>query len=150
MSDDPRTVLNIGVDPGKSGAIAVVVNEAVLTCKLDQTLHDMLAFISQLSANKTKRCVIEKVNAMPRQGVSSTFKFGQSFGQVEAAIASAGIAYKLVTPAKWQQLMRCRTKGDKNVSKAAAQRLYPHVKMTHAIADALLLATLCKERWEEL
>jgi hypothetical protein len=57
---------------------------------------------------------------------------------------AAGIPYDLVLPVKWQTAMSCRTKGDKNVSKARAQQLFPDVKVTHAIADALLIAEFCR------
>ena len=45
-----------------------------------------------------------------------------------------------VSPVKWQTAMGCRTGGDKNVSKAEAQRLWPSLKITHRNADSLLLA----------
>ena len=56
------------------------------------------------------------------------------------ALIAAGIPFETVTPAKWQGAMGCRTKGDKNVTKRKAQDLFPGVKVTHAIADALLIA----------
>ena len=51
-----------------------------------------------------------------------------------------GQPFDRVLPQTWQGKMGCRTGGDKNISKAAAQRLFPKVTVTHAIADALLLA----------
>jgi hypothetical protein len=50
------------------------------------------------------------------------------------------IPFEEVSPVKWQKVMGCLSKGDKNVTKAAAQRLFPDIKITHAIADALLIA----------
>jgi hypothetical protein len=57
------------------------------------------------------------------------------------ALTAAGIPFERVRPQKWQQAMGCMTKGDKNVSKRRAQELYPQLKITHATADALLIAT---------
>jgi Holliday junction resolvasome RuvABC endonuclease subunit len=77
---------------------------------------------------------------MPRQGVSSTFKFGTSYGFLRGVLVALEVPFEAVTPAKWQRSMSCLTKGDKNVTKARAQELFPEVKVTHAIADALLIA----------
>jgi crossover junction endodeoxyribonuclease RuvC len=77
---------------------------------------------------------------MPGQGVTSTFTFGEGFGKLQMALCAAKIPYQFITPLKWQKFLGCMTKGDKNVSKAAAQRLFPDIKVTHAIADALLIA----------
>lgn len=142
----------IGIDPGYSGAIALLDDDGCLEyVKLKETMHSICDWIWEhtLEAPRT-RCVIEQVNAMPKQGVSSSFKFGRSFGQAEAIVVCHKWPYKLVRPAKWQQMMCCRSKGDKNVTKAAAQRLFPGIKITHAIADSLLLAELARTKWDEL
>ena len=73
-------------------------------------------------------------------GVKSAFTFGQGFGHIEMALTAAGIPFERVSPQKWQKAMGCLTKGDKNVSKRRAQELFPHLKVTHATADALLIA----------
>lgn len=146
-------MIYLGVDPGKSGAIVSIDGDgAVEWIKGRETMHDIWAWlVNPFHEDRDRvRCVIEQVNAMPGQGVTSMFRFGQSFGQLEAFVVAAGAPYKLVRPAKWQQLMSCRTGGDKNVSKAAAQRLFPRVKVTHAIADALLLAELARTKWEAI
>jgi hypothetical protein len=81
---------------------------------------------------------------MPVQGVSSTFKFGVSYGFVLGLLSALRIRHELVTPQKWQRAMNCLSGGDKNVTKAAAQRLWPHWKITHGNADALLIAEHCR------
>lgn len=60
-------------------------------------------------------------------------------------LASQSVPFEEVTPAKWQGALGCRSKGDKNVTKRKAQELFPEVKMTHAIADAYLLAEYCRQ-----
>ena len=142
----------LGIDPGKSGAVAALSDawEEPQFIRLKETAHDVSEWIRDLAEWPKSRVIIEQVNAMPKQGVSSTFKFGHSAGVCEGLIVGIGLPYKLIRPAKWQQLMRCRTKGDKNISKQAAQRLFPGVKVTHATADALLLAELCRTQWDTI
>ncbi len=60
------------------------------------------------------------------------------------ALVAAGIAFDEVTPQRWQKMLGCRSKGDKNVTKRRAQDLFPQVRVTHALADALLLAEYCR------
>lgn len=149
-------MLFMGLDPGKSGAVAIVDVSGgdCKTMKFDNTPRDVADFIAE-HAMQVKLAVLEKVGAMPphlknaRQGVSSTFKFGASFGICIGMLAALEIPYEEITPAMWQRSMRCLTKGDKNVSKAAAQRLFPRLKITHATADALLLAEYARRLWHE-
>jgi hypothetical protein len=72
-------------------------------------------------------------------GVKSAFTFGNGFGHLEMALTAAEIPFSRVRPQEWQKAMGCMTKGDKNVSKAKAQELFPSIKVTHAIADSLLI-----------
>lgn len=133
-------MLIIGIDPGTSGAIAVV--DGIYPPqwhKLDCTEGDAKSFL--LSHDLTDSfAYLELVHAMPKQGVSSVFKFGQCYGFLRGLLVGLGIPFEEVTPQKWQKAMGCLSKGDKNVTKAKAQQLFPGVKVTHAIADALLLA----------
>ena len=137
----------MGVDPGMSGAIAILCSEGkvVSMVRLDSTEHDIATSVGVM-APYIRMAYLEKVHSMPRQGVSSTFKFGTSYGFCRGVLVSHAIPFVEVTPAKWQQAMGCRTKGDKNVSKAAAQRLWPAEKITHRTADALLIAEHCRRR----
>jgi Holliday junction resolvasome RuvABC endonuclease subunit len=73
-------------------------------------------------------------------GVKSAFTFGNGFGHLEMALTAAGIPFERVSPQRWQKALGCLTKGDKNVSKRRAQELFPSMKITHATADALLIA----------
>jgi crossover junction endodeoxyribonuclease RuvC len=134
----------IGIDPGKSGGIAIITpGGGVCAHKMPETDRDLLDLLSEFSADDN-RAVLEQVHAMPGQGVTSTFTFGRGYGKLEMALCAALIPFETATPQKWQKLMGCLTKGDKNVSKATAQRLFPYLKVTHAIADALLIAEYCR------
>ena len=138
----------IGVDPGKSGGIAVIGDGEVRIQKLDATERDIcnfLSFYGYLGSQPGEDfAYIERVSSRPGQGVSSTFKFGQSYGFLRGVLSAQGIPFEEVTPQKWQKALGCLTKGDKNVSKQKAGQLFPDIKITHAIADALLLAEFCR------
>ena len=129
----------IGVDPGKSGAIAVLNSSEVATFKFNNTERDIWGFFEDMTVQPSF-AVIEKVHSMPKQGVKSSFTFGQSYGFLRGLLIACEIPFEEVTPRKWQQCMGCLSKGDKNVTKSKAQELFPEVKITHAIADALLIA----------
>ena len=141
----------IGVDPGNSGAAALItfMGEIVQTFKFkDATYRDIFETFSEWTTFPETGQIyayIEQVHAMPKQGVKSCFTFGQNYGALQMALTCAGIPYEYVTPVKWMNHLNCRTKGDKNVTKAKAQREWPHHKITHAIADAMLIALYCKE-----
>jgi len=134
----------LGVDVGASGAMAVVDPHGTVVSiqRLDNaTPHDVWTW---LSAQRVRFAVIEKVGAMPKQGVSSTFKFGTSFGFCQGLLVASGFRFELARPQKWQTALDCRTGGDKNISKARAQALFPGVKVIHANADALLIAEFAR------
>jgi Holliday junction resolvasome RuvABC endonuclease subunit len=133
----------IGVDPGTSGAIAAVGTDGMPIGHIKNKATDRELWV-WLQPYSRGNAIIEKVHSMPGQGVASSFKFGASYGAMKMLLACAGLSYEEVTPAKWQGALRCRTKGDKNVTKRKAQELFPQVKMTHAIADAYLLAEYCR------
>jgi Holliday junction resolvasome RuvABC endonuclease subunit len=142
----------IGIDPGEGGGIAVIemlddkagsyvqdrVLSHVFTHKLkgatERDVWHMLAGVEPGFA------IIEQVHSSPQMGVCSSFTFGKSYGFLRGILTATGIPFDEVSPQKWQKAMGCMTKGNKNVSKAKAQQLFPHLKVTHAIADALLLA----------
>lgn len=132
-----------GIDPGKSGAISAIWlsdgEPASFSQKLSETELDAADYFRAFDLQGSF-AVIEIVHAMPKQGVSSSFKFGQSYGFLRGLLTALQIRFVEVRPAKWQKDMQCLTKGDKNVTKAAAQRLWPKLKITHANADSLLLA----------
>lgn len=135
----------IGIDPGKSGGIARLADDECCTCKMPDTERDLWDTLSALSHEGVK-AYIEQVHAMPKQGVSSTWVFGQNYGGLRMALIAAGIPFEAVSPAKWQKALGCMSRGDKNVTKRRAQELFPSLKITHAVADALLIAEYGRRR----
>jgi Holliday junction resolvasome RuvABC endonuclease subunit len=138
----------LGIDAGKNGAIAWIADGKPCVEKMPETLKDLWDLIESISQIDRKlyreiipcKAYIEQVSSSPQMGVKSAFTFGNGFGHLEMALTAAGIPFERVSPQKWQGALGCRTKGDKNVSKAKAQELFPSIKCTHAVADALLIA----------
>lgn len=129
----------VGIDPGMGGGLACLsADRRVLMCtKMPETERDLL---DVLGLYRGSMAVLERVHSSPQMGVKSAFTFGQGYGGLRMALTACGISFQDVTPKTWQKFMSCMTGGDKNVSKRMAQSLFPDVKVTHAVADALLLA----------
>jgi len=136
----------IGIDPGKSGAMALILdNGSVEAYSFGEGIYrDVLEHVSNSGGCSA---VVERVNAMPKQGVTSMFSFGVNFGYIQGVLAAFHVPFELVTPAKWKKEFGV-TK-DKNTSIAVAQRLFPQVSLLRTekcrkpddgIAEALLLA----------
>lgn len=141
----------IGIDPGKSGGIAWIGDNGPCVEKMPETLTDLWDLIlTDIAISEKRYCIdpakdcikayIEVVHSSPQMGVKSAFTFGNSYGHLEMALTAARIPFERVRPQQWQKTMGCLTKGDKNVSKRKAQELFPSMKITHATADALLIA----------
>ena len=106
----------IGIDPGLSGAIAIMKNNKVIdlfdmpvmsegkknkrqlnSAQLAKLLKD------NISQNEEVSVVVEQVNAMPGQGVTSMFNFGQTFGAIKGICAALGLPIFFVRPSKWKK-----------------------------------------------
>jgi len=139
----------IGIDPGINGGIATINNNFVQAYKMPQTIRDLWELIHEIKStaeleNYSITAALESVWSSPQMGVKSAFTFGNGFGHLEMALTALGVPYERVRPQAWQKAMGCLTKGDKNVSKRRAQELFPALKVTHAIADALLIAEFAR------
>lgn len=140
----------IGIDPGQTGAMAIIGDGLEEIYDFDD--GDSMTNLRLVSADQVK-AVIEKVAAMPKQGVSSTFKFGTNFGIWIGRLEALGIPFDYVTPQKWKKEMfdsMPRSGDQKAMSLDRARRLFPEMrdqlkrKKDHNRADALLLAEYCR------
>lgn len=159
-------VVFFGVDPGASGAIAAVAADGRPLSWLpgDSTDRDLLDYLGEWyrgvdEENGNAFAVLEEVRATPRaikgpdgqrtglvkMGATSAFTFGASYGRLGMALVAACIPFERVLPVKWQTVMRCRSRGDKRVTKARAQELLPGERITHRNADAYLLAMYARQ-----
>lgn len=142
-------MIYFGIDPGKSGSISAIWDDGVPYTRsqsMADTEADIVDFLRSFDL-ESARAVIERVHSSPQMGVKSAFTFGQSYGFLRGILSSHKVPFVEVLPAKWQQVMGCRTKGEKNVSKAKAQQLWPHLKITHRNADSLLIAEYARRTW---
>ena len=138
-------MIYIGIDPGLSGGIAKLKEDGTVLVieKMPPTDLDVYDALAALDCGPEK-AMLERVSASPQMGVTSAFTFGKGYGGLRMALTASGIPFDEVTPQRWQKAMQCLTKGDKNVSKRRAQQLFPQVKVTHYLADALLIAEYCR------
>lgn len=139
----------IGIDPGVSGAWAVIDEDAQIVLVknyLDSSFKDFQEEVFLiLSDYEISLVAIEKVHAMPGQGVTSMFTFGQNFGGWLATLEVLGLRHVLVRPTKWQKdILGDVPKGE---SKARAldfaKSMFPEqkfLKSHHGKVDAVLLA----------
>ena len=137
-------MITIGIDPGKNGGLAIITNTGDLLLIVDfskNTITDILEDIQAANyEGENKFAYLEKVHTIQPAGKVPNFKLGESFGMIKGILTALKIPFELVTPQKWQQAMGCMSKGDKNITKVKAQQLFPDIKITHNIADALLIA----------
>ncbi len=146
----------LGIDPGVTGAIAAVDDaKNAWVCPCPRSNLGVKLLLEKLTENGTRKChaVLEHVWSSPGWGHAGSFTFGCNFGAWEAHLTWAGIPYDLVVPIKWMNVMEVRTPkerreelghADKNINKARAEELFPGIKVTHAVADALLLAAYAR------
>jgi len=141
----------VGVDPGSSGAIAVIDDDlhvmGVLKLK-GATDKEVLDWLNDpLIQRANKFGMIEKVHSFPKQGVASTFSFGKSFGGLLMALAATNIPFEQAPPGVWMRSLGL-LKAGKNGLKAKAAELFPNVRVTLWNADALLLAYYARKVWK--
>lgn len=143
----------LGIDPGNSGAIAVVSHTGSDVGVVDMPLmvvgnKEIVAgdIIAELVLfYRAKTVYLERVHSMPRQGVASTFKFGEAYGIIQGALMCTGCKIEYVTPQEWKKSYDLIGQ-DKDAARLKAIELYP--EMEHRLkrkkdvdrADALLIA----------
>ena len=146
----------IGIDPGLSGGLACIEGAEAKVFPVPRTERDVWEWFDNARTTASiVFAVIEKVHAMPGNGVSSMFKFGTGYGGLRMALTAAEIPWEEATPQAWQKGLGIskRDKAEsgtewKNRLKAKAQQLFPSVRVTLATADALLIAEYCKRKRE--
>lgn len=156
--------LTIGIDPGQTGCIAAIadgqpagfidmptVPRRAGGLQVDAaTLAASLRGLMHAHSGAYIQAVIEQVNAMPKQGGSSIFRFGQSDGIVRGVLGALNIGYIEVPPQVWKRYLRL-TGSDKDAARTHVIQRYPHLaaqlarKKDVGRADALLIAL-----WAEL
>ena len=146
----------LGIDPGASGGLAFLDEEFAAVTAMPPTRKDLWDWLHNEDLTKVF-AVIEKVGGHvgDKQPGSRMFEFGRNYGECLMALTAAGVPHEEVPPQKWQKALGIppRKKDEsrtqwKNRLKAKAQQLFPGVKVTLSVADALLIAEFCRRMRE--
>lgn len=140
----------LGIDPGQKGGIAVISEYGIDVFPYsDDTLKAVAKSLTAVDV----RCCLEQVHSMPRQGVSSTFKFGVSYGYIKGVLEARGISYQEIPPQRWKKEFGLNS--DKTASIDVCKRLFPGVDLKatprcrtdhDGMAEALLMAEYARRR----
>ena len=153
----------IGIDPGLSGAIAILKNNKVLNIfempvmsegkknKRQLNSAQLVTLLKEnVSTDEEIAVVVEQVNAMPGQGVTSMFNFGQTFGAIKGVCAALGLPIFFVRPSKWKKHFEL-INSSKDASRTKAIEMYPLLSKDLAKkkdvnkSDAILIARFYSE-----
>ena len=162
-------MLIIGIDPGISGAICFFENDEVKEVidmpsmadgkKNKRQINGQQIFneISSRIKNIPKkeiRVVIEQVSAMPGQGVTSMFNFGQSFGVLKGICSAMQLSMHFVRPAKWKKHYNL-INSKKDASRTKVIEIFPYIstqlskKKDSNKADAILIASFFNNTYQK-
>ena len=161
-------MLIIGIDPGISGSICFLDNGKILDViemptmtdgkknkkqvNGSQVYNEISKRIKQFEKNQI-RVVIEHVSAMPGQGVTSMFNFGQSFGILKGICTAMQLPMYFVRPAKWKKYFNLLN-SEKDASRTRAIEIFPYFssqlsrKKDSNKADAILIASFYHETYK--
>ena len=153
----------IGIDPGLSGAIAVLEDIKVLSLfempimaegKKNKRQLNSAQLVNIIKENTTDdeevAVIVEQVNAMPGQGVTSMFNFGQTFGAIKGVCAALGLPIFFVRPSKWKKHFEL-INSSKDASRTKVIEMYPSFSKQLAKkkdvnkSDAILIARFFAE-----
>lgn len=145
-------MLYIGIDPGKSGCLAVI-NEKKEVWFFDWPKDDDLAFyyndLCGIEHDQVGLAVLERVHSMPGQGVKSMFTFGTNFGIWQGFLTALDWPFQLVAPQTWMKNVVAKADGPDTKAgvRNVAKRLFPKAELEgpkggykDGRADALLMA----------
>ena len=161
-------MLIIGIDPGISGSICFFLNGKILEVLEMPTMAEGKKNKKQINGsqiyneinrvinkiqNQEVRVVIEQVSAMPGQGVTSMFNFGQSFGILKGICSAMKLPMYFVRPAKWKKYFNL-INSEKDASRTKAIEIFPYFsqelskKKDANKADAILIASFYNETYK--
>ena len=161
-------MLIIGIDPGISGSICFFNNGKILDViemptmiegkknkrqvNGSQIYNEILKKIYK-NENKDIRVIIEQVSAMPGQGVTSMFNFGQSYGILKGICSAMQLPMYFIRPAKWKKYYNL-INSEKDASRTRAIEIFPYFssqlskKKDSNKADAILIASFYYETYK--
>ncbi len=152
-------MLTLGIDPGLCGALALLNPDGTMELLADLPIISdhklkwidggaLQSMLLDAIAGRPCRAVIERVSAMPRQGVASSFSFGVGFGSILGVLQTLHLPIEFVTPAVWKRAIGVTS--DKKSSLNAARLRFPAADLRLAKhegrAESLLIATWAQRR----
>ena len=161
-------MLIIGIDPGISGSICffqdgkiidVVEMPTMIEGKKNKKqvngsqIFNEISFRVKKLDKKDIKVIIEQVSAMPGQGVTSMFNFGQSFGILKGICSAMQLPMYFVRPAKWKKYFNL-INSEKDASRTRAIEIFPYFsgqlsrKKDSNKADAILIASFYYETYK--
>ena len=161
-------MLVIGIDPGISGSICFLNDGKILDVIEMPTMTDGKKNKKQVNGSqifneiskrinnvdvKEVRVVIEQVSAMPGQGVTSMFNFGQTFGILKGICSAMQLSMYFVRPAKWKKYFNL-INSEKDASRTRVIEIFPYIssqlskKKDSNKADAILIASFYYETYK--
>ena len=161
-------MLIIGIDPGISGSICFL-DDGIIKDVLEMPtmtegkknkkqvngsqIYNEISFRIKTYEKKNIKVVIEQVSAMPGQGVTSMFNFGQSFGILKGICSAMQLPIYFVRPAKWKKYFNL-INSEKDASRTRAIEIFPYFssnlskKKDSNKADAILIASYFNETYK--
>lgn len=121
----------LAIDPGKNGGLAYATSDFIEAIQMplagdEVDFHSIAQYLIQ---NSITLCCMEKVGAMPGQGVTSMFNFGQTYGGIKGVCAALGVRLELVTPQKWKSVVLAGTPKDKDAAINYCRRVFPDISL---------------------
>lgn len=151
-------MIYIGIDPGLNGALAVILHDNSIVIRDTPTLTvegeksrrkynaPGMAQLLRPFTTEPGLVVLENVHSMPKQGVASSFNFGEGLGLWKGIIAAYGLPLEMPSPQRWKKEILADQGKDKDASRFKAIQLFPSVAdqlsrvKDDGRAEALLMA----------
>jgi len=133
------------VNSGNGGAQLLDAIDIPIVGTAAKERVDAIALRQWVLGHQPDHCLIERAQAMPKQGASSGFKYGRAVGAIEAVVAGCEIPLSIVEPSAWKKFHALRG-GDKETSRQRALQLFPAAhallarKMDHGRVESALMA----------
>lgn len=148
----------IGIDPGKTGGLALIEDETVMSVMpMPETARELARTLADWRDEARDNSIllmtyVEKAQAMPKNGSVSMFNYGQHMGEIIGILTTLEMSFILVPPATWSKKMHAGVTASpdtKKRSRIAVERLYPDLKLLaterskkphEGMVDAVLIA----------
>lgn len=168
LPDDETLDNYLGIDPGKSGGLALIrsslrSNQVLSYSFMPESDYDLYKLLRDWkNTYGISSAVLERVSSMPGEGHVGAFSFGENYGKLQMALAANKIRYEKITPRVWQKGLGVKVKA-KTESKPAfkerlrqlSQQLFPSLPLwdeprtlgkQRAVCDAILIGEYCKRK----